>query len=405
MEPISKLPFKRLLERAYYSGIGKSAVIYPVAFIGAFGMSFASLGFIFYLQDKFCATGEQIGFLAGVWALGYLLGFFYLRPGLYKRMLPRYQILVSSTVMSVFGGIMPLILPSINYIYISHLVYGLAISMFWPPLTAWISIGFEGKKLGAMMSRYNFSWCLGTVLGPLAGGLVCEYSPAVVLVSGACLFFSNSLLVLGATLAMPHGGDTEAHEPKSFGKVSTGLRLPALAGLTCTFLFVGILANIFPVFARNDIGMSEGMIGFMMFCRTLGMTACFVLLGRLTVWHFMAWPLLAAQVLIALLLLVLSSVYSELVFSVLFFVLGLLNAVVYANGQYHSIAGSRDKSFGAALSELLITIGLGAGSCMGGVIYQFFGFAAVINSLAVLMLAAWVMQLIWVSQRVTAKNT
>ena len=390
-----KFPFRSLLANAYYSGIGKSAVIYPVAFIGSIGMSILSLGFIFFLQDKFGATGEQIGFFTGFWAAGYLAGFFYLRHFLHKAMLPRYQILVSSLVIALTGFIL-LVLPSMNYIYISQVVYGGAVSLFWPPLTAWLSMGFEGKKLGGMMSRYNISWCSGTVIGPLAGGFICELSPVAAIVTGASLFICNAMLLAGAILTMRHGGDVEAHGEGGPRGGVVNYRVPALAGLLCCFVFIGIVVSIFPVYARNELHLSEMQIGFLLFSRTLAMTCCFIVLGRFTEWHNRAWPMLVPLVLMAMLMPVLSAASYLPGISGLFLALGLLNAIIYAGGQYHSVAGSRSKTFGAAISELLITIGLGVGSVAGGMVYQFLGFQTVMTCLAFLMAAVWLLQILTV---------
>jgi len=43
----------------------------------------------------------------------------------------------------------------------------------------WLSHGIEGVKLGKVLSNYNFSWSIGTIISPFLTGLLSTISSSL----------------------------------------------------------------------------------------------------------------------------------------------------------------------------------------------------------------------------------
>ena len=86
---------RRQLIKSYYTGIGKTAVIFPSAFLVAVGAGLITLGIVFYLRDVFRASPSEIGLIAALWSLSYICGCLFIRP-LFDRILPRHTIMIAT---------------------------------------------------------------------------------------------------------------------------------------------------------------------------------------------------------------------------------------------------------------------------------------------------------------------
>ncbi|HHE65155.1 MAG TPA: hypothetical protein ENL09_03930, partial [Bacteroidetes bacterium] len=102
------------LVKSFYSGIGKTGVIYPIAFMVATGMGIIALGIIFYLKSVYGVTPSEIGILSALWSALYVLGCLFLRP-IFNKVLPRFMLIASTLLM---GTTVLLILPLKKLCYI-----------------------------------------------------------------------------------------------------------------------------------------------------------------------------------------------------------------------------------------------------------------------------------------------
>ena len=92
---------QRQIIKSFYTGIGKSAVIYPTSFMVALGHGLVTLGTIFYLREIFAATPSQIGFITALWSLCYIFGCIFIRP-LSNRVLPRHVLIAAALFKGLF---------------------------------------------------------------------------------------------------------------------------------------------------------------------------------------------------------------------------------------------------------------------------------------------------------------
>jgi predicted MFS family arabinose efflux permease len=136
---------------------------------------------------------------------------------------------------------------------------------------------------------------------------------------------------------------------------------------------IGVLLSVFPLFARDDLGLPESQVGILLLLRTLFATVGFVVLGRTELWHHRFLPMAGAQVGLILVLLLMIRADGFLAYGAMLGAMGLLLALIYNSGIFHGTTGSRERTRRMAIQEGVLTAGVVAGSAFGGGVYQ--GFA------------------------------
>ncbi|MBA7618162.1 hypothetical protein ES703_25483 [subsurface metagenome] len=366
--------------KSFYTGIGKTGVIFPSTFLVALGFGTVALGMIFYVQDVFAATPSQIGFLFAIWSLSYIIGCIFIRP-LFNKILPRYLLIVSAFAMGVF---IFFVLFTKNF-YITYFYYGLwglSMSLFWPPIMGWLSQGTEGAQLGKLMSNYNLSWSVGTIISPILAGVLSSIASPVPIYFGSFLFILTCTLITGASLALPKiKQDNWVDSVKNRNALekdnSTHLRFPAWVGLFTSYAVIGVIFNIFPVFARNELGLGKETIGLLLQVRAIFATLGFIAMGRSDFWHFEPLLMIAGQIFLAAIMFLMSFVSLPFFLGAFIALLGACMAISHTNSLFHGVSGSINRSGRMAVHEILLSAGLIAGSAIGGVIYQNFSMSAV----------------------------
>ncbi len=371
---------RRQLIRSFYTGIGKTTVIFSSAFLAAVGAGLVSLGIVFYMRDIFNASGSQIGLLVAFWSLCFISGCIFIRP-LFDHILPRYTLVIATSCMCVFTLAIHSS-DSLIWVYIFYGLYGFSTSLFWPPLMGWLSQKVEGIELSKTISKFNFSWSAGMIIGPFLAGYLSEKGTELPIYAGSALFLLTSFMIIGAILSLPRirkDRDTKLPlERRSLEKgQDTLVRYPAWVGLYTTYVIMGVILNIFPVSARADLFMRKSVIGLLFLSRALFTTSGFIMLGRTTFWHFRSLPMLLGQVSLAILLILMVYTHSPLLLGLILGGIGLLMALGYTYSLFHGVSGSTDRPKRMAIHESLIAAGLICGSSIGGIIYQRYSMATV----------------------------
>ncbi|MBA7638679.1 hypothetical protein ES703_46335 [subsurface metagenome] len=371
---------QRQIIRSFYTGIGKTAVIFPSTFLVAIGTGMLNLGIIFYMREVYHALPSLIGGLMACNILFYILGCLLIRP-LFDRLPPRYLMIIATSCMAAFSLLIYLC-HSIPLIFILYGFYGLAGAFFWPPAMGWLSRKIEGAELNRVMSRFNLSWSLGIVISPILAGFLSERSPELPILGVIILFICTSLLITGAALALPKirndsHSEKQSHLADKAADHSTFLRFPAWVGLFTSFVFVGVIVTIFPLYAQDSLETSKSMVGTLLSLRTLCMTIGFILLGRITIWHFKARYIILGQIFLLVLLLFFIRAHSVIFFAALMPLLGLATSFSYSNSLFHGVAGSTRRADRIAINESLLTGGFICGSSIGGMLYQHYSMGTV----------------------------
>jgi DHA1 family multidrug resistance protein-like MFS transporter/DHA1 family quinolone resistance protein-like MFS transporter len=361
------------IRKVLKSSIGKSFIIFPSAFLTATGLCMIELGIIFYIKEIFGATPSQIGYFTALWSFCYIIGCIFIRP-LFNKVLPRYLLIGSSIFMCLFI-LMILYIKVFTYAFLYYDLYGLAMSFFWPPIMGWLSQDVEGTRLGKSMSFFNLTWSGGIIIGPLLAGILSAISPEIPLLVGSALFFLTGVIIAGGSVLLPQirtdRGNDQFQEGET-GRVdmSTVLRYPGWIGLFTTFVVIGMLINIFPVFARDELLLKKELIGLLMQSRTFIATFVFVFLSQTTFWHFRISPMITGQICLACLVVLMNFTSSPLILALLIAFIGALRALSYNSSIFHGVSGSINRTGRVAIHESLLAAGLIFGSSLGGVIYQ-----------------------------------
>ena len=359
--------------RSFYSGIGKTAVIFPAAFLGSVAWGTLALGLVFYLREIYEATGSQIGAFVGLWYFCYILGCLLVRP-LTDRIRPRYLLPAAS-----FAACLLALAVHCGGSFILAFVFcgllGISTALFWPPLMGWLSSELEGPQLSKVMSRFNLSWSMGAIISPYLAGWLSERNTVLPIYAASGFFLLTSFLVAGAALALPRvrddrysagrSQDTGTGEDKS-----TLLRYSAWVGLFTAWVVLGVIVSIFPVSAREDLHISKSVIGMLLLSRALFTTVGFGIMGRTTFWHYRPSQMLLGQLCIAGCLVAMTYASHPLTIGPVLALMGLFIALSYSNSLFHGIAGSVNRAARSAVHESLLSAGLISGSLLGGIVYQ-----------------------------------
>ncbi|MBL8992490.1 MAG: MFS transporter, partial [Spirochaetia bacterium] len=223
------------------------------------------------------------------------------------------------------------------------------------------------------------SWSSGTVVGPLLTGVLSDLSSSWPIRAGAVIFLTVIALVLAARLLYSHT-DPVPHRAKKIKAVadhSTILRFPAWIGVFTSHTLIGIILNIFPVFARRELHFSKTLIGALLLFRAAATATTFISMGRLHFWHKNRTFLIVLQVALALASALMIFPNQVFLIGVFLALLGVLIAMSYMSSIYHGVDGAPNKSARMAVHEILLTLGILLGAYAGGWLYEWRGVAAV----------------------------
>jgi len=354
-------------------GIGKSALILPISLLFSIALGMTSFSMIFYARDVFQASAALIGWLAALPHLGYFAGCFLLQP-LLRLLLPRHSLIAasaSSTILLV--GI--LLSQSLVLVFVLYGLFGLSLSLFWPPLMGWLSFGKEDRILNTALGRFNLSWSGGSIIAPFWAGYLLQRGITVPFQTSVLIMTAICLSVLAASLFVPGVRQDRQKEVvrKNLGSAedrSTPLRFPAWIGLFASYVVLGITMSILPLFLREEIGFPETQIGLLLLIRALFSTLGFILLARLSFWHFKGWLMILCQGVIAAVVAVMIVLRTFTGFSLFLALFGLLFALSYNNSLFNGVTGSVQRSTRMAIHEGVLTAGVVFGSSIGGILFQ-----------------------------------
>jgi DHA1 family multidrug resistance protein-like MFS transporter/DHA1 family quinolone resistance protein-like MFS transporter len=155
------------------------------------------------------------------------------------------------------------------------------------------------------------------------------------------------------------------------------LRFPAWIGLFVTYTVLGVIVTVFPMFARDDLGLSKSTIGALLLCRALCSAAGFLVLGMTSFWHFRPLPMTAGLVLLVVLVFGISHGTSLPVLALSLALIGPLVSLGFSYSFFHGASGASRRAARMATHEALLASGLIVGSAAGGQLYQNYSMNAV----------------------------
>lgn len=294
-----------------------------------------------------------------------------------------------------------LLAPSMALAFVVYFLYGLLTGLFWPPLMTWLSSGLEGQALSKATNTFSLSWSSGGAIAPFVAGLLCELGLDIPVYVGIAIFALTGAVMAASGKLVPspaRGGAAVATGPETDPPTreadhSTPLRFPAWIGAFMIYAVLAVFSNIFPLFAKDELGLSESRIGLLLLVRASFAALGFWALGRFGFWHFRRRYIALGLLLLLLLDLAFVFVHAPAGFALGLAALGLVQALCYNSSIFYGASGAWDRARRMTIHEALLTAGQILGSIGGGMAYQAFTWQTVFVFLAVVVAGGLAAQL------------
>lgn len=394
MSADSRMPDKRL------------AVILPAAFLASLGIGIVNQGMIFLVKEEYGASATMVGAFAALWSAAYLAGCVLLRP-----LAKRIPAPVSMAAMNIAAAALlaaQFAVPGLGSSFVAFGLYGFSCALFWPRIMGWLARGVEGRALGRSSGAFSFSWSVGGVISPYVSGLLTERSLRLPVYVGACVFLATGAFILasrriaptpGSEGVSPAGSPMGGSERSARIDRSTPLRYPAWIGVFLVYAFVAVFLNIFPLYAKYELGLSESTIGLVLLARSASTAFFFWLFGRMSYWHFKPVLIPLALACALLLDLAFAIVRGPWGIALCLALSGAAMADIYGKSIFYGASGAPDRDKRMTIHEALLSAGQVFGSLAGGAIYQGYSWSAVFVGIGALMAVGVVLQTALIRRR------
>lgn len=381
------------------------ALLIPTAFVGCLAMGIINLAMLFIVKERFHAGPQAVGIFTALSSVAYFLGCIVL-----KRFSDRIGPRVAMSIMTLgTAGLFSLFLvvPSMALAFIVYFLYGLLTALFWPPMMTWLSSGLEGQELSKATNTFSLSWSSGGAIAPYVAGLLCELGLEIPVYVGIAIFALAGLVMASSGRLVPSparapsatGTDRESRCLTQAADHSTPLRFPAWIGAFMIYAVLAVFSNIFPLFAKDELSLSESRIGLLLLVRASFAALGFWALGRFGFWHFRKRYIALGVLSLLLLDLAFVFVHAPAGFAVGLAALGLVQALCYNSSIFYGASGAVDRARRMTIHEALLTAGQILGSIGGGMAYQAYSWQTVFIFLAVIVAGGLVAQLILLGRK------
>jgi len=375
----------------------RMVLLLPSAFLTSLGIGIANLGMLFVVKDSYKASPSAVGAFAALWAIAYFVGCIALRP-LQKKISARTSMAAMNLGTAALFAF-HLAVPGLASAFVAFGLYGFITALFWPRLMGWLSSGLEGAALGAATGAFSFSWSAGGVISPYLSGLLTERGLFLPVYAAIGVFGATGVFILATRRIVPSPALAAPGPAAEETDHSTTLRYPAWIGVFLIYALASVFFNIFPLFAKDELGLPESKIGLLLLVRAVFMTGGFWLFGRLDSWHFKRRLILLPVGVVFLLDLAFIGLRSPLAFALLLAVTGFFQAMAYNNSIFYGASGARDRERRMTIHEALLTAGQILGSVAGGLLYQGSSWASVFRFLAPVFALGLAAQLLFLRRR------
>ena len=331
-----------------------------------------NLTLVYYLRE--CNIDSVgIGVASSLYPTVYFLGCI-IMPKFLPSVKGRARILIAQVGMAMTALLLTL-LEEEGAIMANLVLYGLFQSLLWTNMETWITQGAEGESLTQRLTLFNFSWSFSVGIATSAAGFLSERNTRLSLAAAAFAF------VLAFFLTLSSHGFTEGKEKKEETKMqdnSSPLRFPSWVGVLLVYTGYSLVLTVFPQYALDALGVSEGVTGNILLFRGLSVTAAFLIMEKWRVWQKGLLPILLSQLLFSILTLLMAWTRSTISFAIIFALYGAVFALSYNLSIFHGAEGAPDRHRRMVIHEVLLTVGTIVGSLIGGYVYQYFSFTTLV---------------------------
>jgi len=172
--------------------------LFTFSFIWSFALSNMAVAVPLLGIEKFDATATEIGLLFTILGIVAAVVQFFLLSRITSFLGDHLAVAVGLSIMAIGFIIMPYIPVQIAFLYIAGAIAGFGSAVSRPVITALISKETEEPQ-GITMGTANAFESLGSLIGPLLGGLLFSYSLATPFVFSSAVVIFVLLFILGTT--------------------------------------------------------------------------------------------------------------------------------------------------------------------------------------------------------------
>ena len=172
--------------------------------------------------------------------------------------------------------------------FLASVVTGIGNGGFWPAQSTMLAALSPPHRRHATFAMQRVTMNLGIGLGALVGGLIADAARPNTFVA---LFLLDALtfvvyfgVLLAAVPEVAHGGGSS--RSGSYATVFRHRAFVGVVGLNTLFIFAGMSGfELLPVFAKNEIGVSESAIGVIFFVNTVVIVVTQLPIAKLSEGH------------------------------------------------------------------------------------------------------------------------
>ncbi|MGC9317160.1 MAG: MFS transporter [Armatimonadota bacterium] len=288
-------------------------------------------------------------------------------------------------------------------------VSGAAISMFWPPLQAWLSeVTVGGRRhLVRNIGGFNISWTIGLMLGPPAAGLAWDLGHAAPFIIAAAAVIGVLMLLQTIPAQVEGGGEADPQDEADAPDGEIARRFLYLAWIANFASWFGRGMNIvvFPKLG-TEAGLRPRIIGTTIAIFLAGQLLMFLYLRTRSGWQYRLWPLLAALGAGSAGWLIAYSASSPLLYAVAFAIAGMGAGVTYVSSLYYSLQGHAvARGARTGIHEAVLGSGIFLGPLFGGLVADHVGLnAPYLATAALFALFGAIVYATWRRMRINARR-
>jgi MFS family permease len=250
---------------------------------------------------------------------------------------------------------------------------GVALSLVWPPIEAWIADLSSAQDMRRNVGYFNLSWSLGAAPGALIAGMTfrvgLELSLSIII---GLIAISALIVLIWARKAVP-GEHVEVDVGD--GELARGFLYLAWIANVATYFTIGCLKSLFPKLGEQ-LGMGTPSIGALISLITFSQVVTFAILSRTSSWHYRLVPILTSQVVLLFSCLMVYTLSGVPELSPVMVVIGGCTGLTYYSSIYYSLNTSGARGARSGIHEALIGVGIVLGPLFGGIVAQIWGLRA-----------------------------